>query len=184
MASAARRICGPEEVAADVRRVAEGVLRRGEARDLALVGIRTRGDVLAVRLRDAIRAAGGPEAPVGSLDITLYRDDLATSHAVPVVRGTEVRFDVTGRRLLLVDDVLYTGRTVRAALTELADLGRPRRIELAVLVDRGERELPIAADHVGREVRAGAGEEVAVLLREVDGRDEIVVRPVPGREPR
>lgn len=115
------------------------------------------------------------ELPVGFLDITLYRDDIRTNPGTPILKGTDIRFDVTGRNIILVDDVLYTGRTIRAALDELVDLGRPATIQLAVMVDRGHRELPIKADFVGKNVPTSPGEEVRVLMSEIDGEDGVVI---------
>lgn len=140
---------------------------------LALVGVQRRGAVLAERLSAAIEAREGIRPPVGTLDISLYRDDLSELAAYPIVRPTVLPFDLTGRPLVLVDDVLFTGRTVRAALDALADHGRPRRIGLAVLVDRGHRELPIRADHVGRNLPTAIDERVNVRVVELDGVDEV-----------
>jgi pyrimidine operon attenuation protein/uracil phosphoribosyltransferase len=140
---------------------------------LVLVGIRTRGVPLARRLAGLIGAAARVEPPVGALDITLYRDDLTTVAAQPVIQGTDIPCSIDGRRVVLVDDVLYTGRTVRAALDELVDFGRPSRIELAVLVDRGHRELPISADYVGQAVSTTRDQIVQVELREEDGGDRV-----------
>lgn len=140
---------------------------------LALVGVQRRGAVLAERLSAAIEAREGIRPPVGTLDISLYRDDLSELAAYPIVRPTVLPFDLTGRPLVLVDDVLFTGRTVRAALDALADHGRPRRIGLVVLVDRGHRELPIRADHVGRSLPTAIDERVNVRVVELDGVDEV-----------
>jgi pyrimidine operon attenuation protein/uracil phosphoribosyltransferase len=143
---------------------------------LVLVGVRTRGVPLARRLARLIgEAAAHDSPPVGALDITLYRDDLTTIAAHPVVQGTDIPCSIDGRRVLLVDDVLYTGRTVRAALDELVDFGRPSRVELAVLVDRGHRELPIHADYVGLEVATAREQIVHVQLREVEGHDRVLL---------
>jgi pyrimidine operon attenuation protein / uracil phosphoribosyltransferase len=150
---------------------------------LVLVGVRTRGVPLARRLARLIGAAAGPEPPVGALDITLYRDDLTAVAAQPVIQGTDIPCSIDNRRVVLVDDVLYTGRTVRAALDELIDFGRPRRIELAVLVDRGHRELPIAADYVGQVVSTTRDQVVQVELREDDGRDRVVLMERPAAAP-
>ncbi|MDY6291426.1 MAG: bifunctional pyr operon transcriptional regulator/uracil phosphoribosyltransferase PyrR, partial [Succiniclasticum sp.] len=120
--------------------------------NVALVGIRTRGVPLAARIAEEIRKIENAEVPVGSLDITLYRDDLTTMGYNPVIHGTEIDFDITGKHIVLVDDVLYTGRTIRAALDAIIDMGRPNSIQLAVLIDRGHRELPIRADYAGKNV--------------------------------
>ena len=163
------------------RDIAERAKASGAARDLAIVGIRRGGVFLAQRLRAELAQALGTEAPIGTLDIALYRDDVAEKGAAPVIGPTDVRFSVQGKTIVLVDDVLYTGRTVRAALDELVDFGRPRRVWLAVLVDRGGRELPIAADFAGARVEAAASDDVQVRLRE-DGaaEDGVVVKPRRG----
>ena len=155
----------------------------GEMNELALVGIRTRGVPIARRLAQLLRDIhGGDAVPTGALDITLYRDDLMR-HAVgpqPLVRKTEIPFSIDDKRILLVDDVLYTGRTIRAALDALIDFGRPKAIQLVVLVDRGHRELPLRATYVGKNVPTAPSERVAVRLREVDGVDGAwVVGEVP-----
>lgn len=141
--------------------------------DVVVVGIRRRGEVLAQRMLPLLKHNGVTPAHYGALDITLYRDDLTTIGPKAIVRGTEIDFDITGSWLVLVDDVLYTGRSVRAALNALTDLGRPRAIKLAVLVDRGWRELPIQPDFVGLTVRTTADNIVKVKLVEVDGADEV-----------
>ena len=142
---------------------------------LVLVGIQRRGVELADRLARAIERDEGVTVPRGALDITLYRDDLETVGARPVVGETRLPGDLTGRHVVIVDDVLYTGRTVRAALDELADFGRPRRISLCVLVDRGGRELPIQADIVGKTVKTAHGDRVDVRVSELDGADDVVL---------
>ena len=157
-------------------RMAHEILERHpELRGTVLVGVRTRGVPLARRLAALIRDASGVEPPVGALDITLYRDDLTTVGPQPVLRGTDIPTSIDGRTVVLVDDVLYTGRTVRAALDELIDFGRPARIELAVLVDRGHRELPIHADYAGRTLTTTREEIVQVQLAEEDGIDRVVL---------
>lgn len=150
-------------------RLADGILSRGSSEDLLLVGIRRRGVELADRLADLLADRTGQTIRTGSLDITLYRDDFAQIGSLPVIGTTEIPGDVTRLRVVLVDDVLYTGRTIRAALNEIADFGRPRRIELCVLIDRGGRELPIQADFVGMSYEAGEGEHVEVRVPEQDG---------------
>ena len=157
-----------------VKRMADEVVERYAGTDrLILVGIQRRGVQLAERIGRAIAVAEGVEVPRGALDITLYRDDLQTVGPRPVVGRTSLPGNIDGARVVIVDDVLYTGRTVRAALDELADFGRPARIGLAVLVDRGGRELPIHADVVGRRVEVPAGGRVDVLVAELDGRDAV-----------
>jgi pyrimidine operon attenuation protein / uracil phosphoribosyltransferase len=162
-------------------RIAHEIIERaGGTKDLALVGLRTRGDVLARRIAARLQAIEGVQVPVGALDITLYRDDLGRKSEAPVLRGTDIPFDVTGKIVVLVDDVLYTGRTIRAALDAIIDLGRPRMIQLAVLVDRGHRELPIRADYVGKNVPTARREAVQVLLQESDGQDRVVIQEPEG----
>jgi pyrimidine operon attenuation protein / uracil phosphoribosyltransferase len=166
-----------------VRRMALEIAERAGATgrpELAVVGVRRGGVHLAERLRREIAAATGHEPPLGTLDIALYRDDL-DERGAPVVGPTDIRFSVQGKTIVLVDDVLYTGRTVRAALDELIDFGRPRRVWLAVLVDRGGRELPIAADFVGTRVEVPEGEDVEVRLREGGApEDAVIVQPRRG----
>ncbi len=163
------------------RDIAERAKAAGAGKDLAIVGIRRGGVFLAQRLRKELAAALGAEPPLGTLDIALYRDDLAERGAAPVIGPTDVPFSIQGRTLLLVDDVLYTGRTVRAALDEIVDFGRPRRVWLAVLVDRGGREFPIAADFAGERIEAPADHDVQVRLREGGApEDGVVVGPRRG----
>jgi pyrimidine operon attenuation protein / uracil phosphoribosyltransferase len=159
-------------------RIAHEILERNRGLDdLALVGVRTRGVPIARRLAQLLREINGDQVPTGSLDITLYRDDLMRNAVgpQPVVRRTEIPFSIDDRRILLVDDVLYTGRTTRAALDALIDFGRPRAIQLVVLVDRGHRELPIRADYVGKNVPTSLRQSVQVRLLEIDGVDEILI---------
>jgi pyrimidine operon attenuation protein/uracil phosphoribosyltransferase len=163
------------------RDVAERARAAGAAEALAIVGIRRGGVHLAARLRGELTRLLGAEPPVGTLDIALYRDDLSAHGAVPVVGPTDIRFPVEGKTVLLVDDVLYTGRTVRAALDELVDFGRPRRVWLAVLVDRGGRELPIAADFAGVRLEVPDGQDVQVRLHEAGAGEDAVV--LKGRSP-
>ena len=144
-------------------------------KDLVIIGIRNRGAFLAQRLRECIRHIDKEIVPVGILDITLYRDDLTQIETHPVVRKTEIEIDITDKKVILVDDVLYTGRTVRAALDALIDFGRPKSIQLAVLVDRGHRELPIRPDYVGKNIPTSLKEHVEVYLEEADGRDEVLI---------
>jgi pyrimidine operon attenuation protein / uracil phosphoribosyltransferase len=143
--------------------------------DLLLVGIRRRGVPLAERIADKIKQLEGQRPPTGQLDITLYRDDLSTIGPRPVVNKTDIPADITESTIVLVDDVLYTGRTVRAALDELVDFGRPRRVELAVLIDRGHRELPIQADYVGKYVQTTDAEIVKVMLQDYDEEEQVIV---------
>ncbi len=142
---------------------------------LAIIGVRTRGAILGERIRANIKQLEGVEVPFGALDITFYRDDLNVRGKQPVVKGTDIHFDPTDKSIVLVDDVLCTGRTVRAALDALIDFGRPRRIQLAVLVDRGHRELPIRPDYVGKNIPTTWDEKVKVRIQETDGSEEVVV---------
>lgn len=151
--------------------------------DLIIVGIQRRGVQLAARIVSSIAERDKIDVPHGSLDITLYRDDLQTVGPRPVVGPTEIPWNIDGKRVVIVDDVLYTGRTVRAALDELADFGRPKRIALAVLIDRGGRELPIHADVVGKRVEVKGGERVDVLVEELDGRDAVLIAEVDVEAP-
>ena len=156
-------------------RIAHEILEKNKgAKDLILVGIQRGGVHLAKRLAARIKEIEGVEPPVGSLDITMYRDDLATRKSQPVPQATDIAFDIQDKMMVLVDDVLFTGRTIRAALNSVMDYGRPRRIQLAVLVDRGHRELPIRADYVGKNLPTSAKEKVEVMLAE-DGVEEKVV---------
>ena len=167
-----------ERVTRTLTRIAHEVIERNRGLDeLALVGIRTRGVPIARRLAGALKEIGGHDVPTGVLDITLYRDDLMRNAVgpQPVIRKTEIPFSIDNRRILLVDDVLYTGRTIRAALDALIDFGRPRSIQLVVLVDRGHRELPIKADYVGKNLPTSLRQSVQVRLQETDGIDQVVI---------
>ena len=166
-----------DEAALDraLTRIAHEILERnGGAKDLTFVGLRTRGITLAQRLAVKIAQIDGTSVPVGTLDITLYRDDL-DMRGVPVIRGTDIAFSIKNKTVILVDDVLFTGRTIRAALDALIDLGRPRSIQLAILVDRGHRELPIRPDFVGKNLPTSRRESVAVRLKDHDGEDRVVI---------
>ncbi len=168
------RLSDQENMARTLSRLAHEILEKnGGSRDLVLIGMQSRGVHVASRLASRIEELEGTRPPCGELDVTFYRDDWRMSLKQPVVRPTQIDFDIQDKTLVLVDDVLYTGRTVRAALDALMDLGRPRRIQLAVFVDRGHRELPIRADFVGRNVPTGPDEEVRVRMSEQDGEDAI-----------
>ncbi|MFH1458962.1 MAG: bifunctional pyr operon transcriptional regulator/uracil phosphoribosyltransferase PyrR [Candidatus Omnitrophota bacterium] len=157
-------------------RISHEILERNKGtEDLVIMGIRSRGAHLASRIAEMIKLIDGNQVPVGILDITLYRDDLTMIAACPVVHSTEIDFDISDKKIVLVDDVLFTGRTIRCALDELIDLGRPKNIQLAVLIDRGHRELPIRADYVGKNVPTTLNESVEVKVKEVDAVDEIVL---------
>jgi len=170
-----------DRIGRSLTRIAHEILERhaapGGIHELALVGIRTRGVPIARRIAKAIHDINGRDVPTGALDITLYRDDLMRTAvgAQPVIRKTEIPFSIDDKRILLVDDVLYTGRTIRAALDALIEFGRPRVIQLVVLVDRGHRELPIKADYVGKNIPTSQTQSVQVHLMEVDGRDEVEI---------
>jgi pyrimidine operon attenuation protein/uracil phosphoribosyltransferase len=172
-------IADEEEMRRAILRIAHEIVERNRGSlGVALVGIRRRGVPLAERIREAIKGIEGEEVPIGTLDITLYRDDLATISPQPIVRATELPFQVEEKILVLVDDVLFTGRTVRAALGAIMDYGRPLAIQLAVLVDRGHRELPISADYVGRNVPTSKREIVQVCVREEDGVDSVTIEEI------
>jgi pyrimidine operon attenuation protein/uracil phosphoribosyltransferase len=173
------RVMNADDIRRAVTRIAHEILERNGGTDgLAIVGIQTRGSYLARRVAEAIAGIENEAVPVGILDITLYRDDLQTVAEQPVVNDTDIPFDVQGKTIVLVDDVLYTGRTVRAALDEIVDFGRPKSVQLAVLVDRGHRELPIRADYVGKNVPTASSEVVSVLIVEKDGSDEVLIKSV------
>ncbi len=170
------RIMDEQSINRALIRISHEIVEKNKGvEDLALVGIRRRGVPLAKRLAEYIFSIEGVEIPVGILDITLYRDDLSRLAPSPVVHKTEIPFEITDKRIVLVDDVIYTGRTVRAALDALADLGRARTIQLAVLIDRGHRELPIRPDFVGKNVPTSREEIVEVKLTEVDGENSVVI---------
>jgi pyrimidine operon attenuation protein/uracil phosphoribosyltransferase len=166
-------------------RMAHEIVERNRGvESLALVGVRTRGVPIAARLAARLREISGHDVPVGALDITLYRDDLMLNAVgpQPLVRSTDIPFSIDDRIIVLVDDVLYTGRTVRAALDELIDFGRPRAIQLVVIVDRGHRELPIKADYVGKNLPTSHGESVSVRLLETDGCDQVIIEKTEGED--
>lgn len=170
------RIMDKEGISRAVTRIAHEILERNKGTSgVALIGIRNRGVYLARRLAEAVKAIEGAEVLTGALDITLYRDDLALASGQPLVRKTEIDFDINDKIVILVDDVLYTGRTIRAALDALIDFGRPKAIQLAVLVDRGHRELPIRADYSGKNIPTAKHEAIEVRLLEADGVDEVAI---------
>ena len=176
-----RQIMTADEIRrATVRISHEIVEKQAGTAGLALVGIQRRGVPLAHRIADAIAEHEGVVLPVGALDITFYRDDLSLVAQQPLVKGTDLPFDLNGATIVLVDDVLYTGRTIRAAMDALVDFGRPQAIRLAVLIDRGHRELPIRADHVGKNVPTSREEIVRVHLTETDGEDGVDIERVAG----
>lgn len=170
------KILDKESLNRCLMRIAHEILEKNkEVKEICLVGIRNRGAFIAKRLADCIEQIEKEKVCVGILDITLYRDDLALASGQPVVRKTEIDFDINGKNIVLVDDVLYTGRTIRAAMDALIDLGRPKSVQLAVLVDRGHRELPIRADYVGKNIPTAKNETVEVRLQETDGIDEVII---------
>lgn len=169
-------ILSPEDIRRSLSRIAHEIVENNPSLDdLVLVGMRTRGVPLAARLAQRIADFEGREVLVGALDIGLYRDDISYLDLKPALKPTEIPTDIEGKRVVLVDDVLFTGRSIRAALDALIDFGRPQHIQLAVLVDRGHRELPIRADYVGKNIPTARHEEIQVRLAEIDGRDEVVV---------
>jgi pyrimidine operon attenuation protein/uracil phosphoribosyltransferase len=175
------RILDANEISRALKRVAHEILERNKNLEgLSLVGIRTRGVPLAARLSTALGRVVGAKPPTGILDINLYRDDLSRIADHPVLKSTEIPFEIDGSKIVLVDDVLFTGRTIRAALDSLMDLGRPDWVQLAVLVDRGHREVPIRADYVGKNVPTSRTEQVEVRLKETDGMDEVLLIKEPG----
>ena len=172
--SVSRRVLDADQIGRAIIRIAHEIIESVKD-DVRLIGVRTRGVPMAARLAQAVREAAGIEVPLGSLDINLYRDDLTTVAAQPVVRPTELGFPIDDTVVILVDDVLYTGRTTRAAMDALADFGRPRKIKLAVLIDRGHRELPIRADYVGRNIPTARDEKIRVRFTETDGVDDVLI---------
>jgi len=170
------KILDEEAIGRSLERIAHEVVEKvSRIEDVAIVGIKNRGAYLGQRLAGKIEKIAGVQIPVGALDITLYRDDLTEASEQPVVHATEIDFDIEGKNIILVDDVLYTGRTIRCALDALIDFGRPGMIQLAVLIDRGHRELPIRADYVGKNVPTSAKEVIVLKLKESDGKDEAVI---------
>lgn len=170
------KILDKDTLKKSLERIAHEIIEKAKGMDdVVIIGIKNRGAYIGDRLADSIKMITGKRPLVGALDITLYRDDLTEASDQPVVHSTEIDFDISGSRIILVDDVLYTGRTIRCALDALIDFGRPRQIQLAVLIDRGHRELPIRADYVGKNVPTSPKEVVEVRLEESDGRDEVVL---------
>nr|WP_273333337.1 MULTISPECIES: bifunctional pyr operon transcriptional regulator/uracil phosphoribosyltransferase PyrR [Dictyoglomus] len=170
------KIMDKEAIKRALRRIAHEIVERNKGiSNVVLIGIRRRGVPLAQRLQQFLKEIEDIEVPVGSLDITLYRDDLNLRLEQPKVGKTEIDFPIENKDVILVDDVLYTGRTVRSALDALMDIGRPKTVQLAVLVDRGHRELPIRADYVGKNVPTSRKEQIEVRLEEIDGVDEVVI---------
>lgn len=171
-----------DEIERTLVRMAHQILEQNKGcENLALVGILTRGDILALKLADIIYNIEGVHVPVGSLDISFYRDDASIS-GLPQLHGTDILFNIDNKTIVLVDDVLFTGRTIRAALDALMDFGRPARIQLAILVDRGHRELPIRADFVGKNIPSSLNENVRLRLKDIDGYSCVTISPIePGK---
>jgi pyrimidine operon attenuation protein/uracil phosphoribosyltransferase len=169
-------VLGEDEVARALVRIAHEVVERNTgSSDVALVGIHRRGAILAQRLRVLLASLLDTDVPLGDIDIGFYRDDVASRRQAPVVHASHIDFDLSRRTVVIVDDVLYTGRTVRAAIEALFDYGRPERVQLAVLADRGHRELPIRPDYVGKNLPTSRGEHVSVCVKELDGVDKVVI---------
>lgn len=172
------------EIKRALARIAHEIVERNKgAEDTVLVGMRTRGVPLARRIAEIIESIEGTTIPVGTLDISLYRDDISHSELKPTNQSfTDIPTSITNKHVILVDDVLYTGRSIRAAMDALIDLGRPRSIQLAVLIDRGHRELPIRADYVGKNIPSSRDEEIQVLLEETDGIDKVVIESLANKQ--
>lgn len=174
-----RKIMDEIDIGRTVERLSSEILERHKKYEkIALIGIRTRGAPLAKRIKEILDKKTGIEIPLGILDITFYRDDLQKVSESPGVKSTLLDFDVNDKEIILIDDVLYTGRTIRSALDAVVDFGRPDKIELLVLIDRGHRELPIHPDYLGRKVATSKKENVEVRLKEVDGRDEVIITEI------
>ena len=170
------RILDAAGIKKTLQRIAHEIVEKNEGvEDVAIIGIKYRGAFLAERIAKNLKETQGKDVPVGAVDITLYRDDLTEVAEQPIVHSTEIDFDITGKKIILVDDVLFTGRTVRCAIDQLIDFGRPANIQLAVLIDRGHRELPIRPDYIGKNVPTAKNESVEVRLKETDGAEEVVV---------
>ena len=177
-----RTLMSPQDMNRALVRIAHEIVERNRgASDIILVGMQTRGVPLAKRLATTIQELEEIGIPVGSLDISLYRDDLSTLSLKPTVHRTDIPVDVADKQVVLVDDVFYTGRSIRAAMDALMDLGRPQSIQLAVLIDRGHRELPIRADYVGKNIPTSSNEEIKVYVKEVDDEDKVTIL-LPNKE--
>lgn len=170
-----RQIFGEKEMFEVIKKLAKEIVDKENLDKLVLIGIKRRGVPIAYRISEEIKKINGREVPVGELDITFYRDDLQLINETPVVRGSNIKFDIKDKVVILVDDVLYTGRTVRAAMDEILEWGRPKKIKLCVLIDRGHRELPICADYVGKKVDTTLDEIVEVKVKEYDGENKVII---------
>ena len=178
-----KTIMTQDDIKRTLARVAHEIIERNKViENLILVGIHTRGVPLSNRLAANIEEFAGVKIPVGTLDISLYRDDLSSLELQPTVKNTDIPVSVDGKSIVLVDDVLYTGRSIRAAMDALTDMGRPRLIQLAVLIDRGHREIPIRADYVGKNMPSSRHEDIQVKLQESDGTDEVAITSMPVKE--
>jgi pyrimidine operon attenuation protein/uracil phosphoribosyltransferase len=176
MAAEAKVLLTAEQIEAKISDIAKEIRAKfKDSSELVIIGIRIRGETLAERLQKKLEKLYGGEIPLGILDITLYRDDFSTLSSQPMVQETELSFDVTGKKIILVDDVIFTGRTIRAALAQIVDFGRPKLVKLVVLVDRGMREYPIQPDVVGLRVDASAEQIVQVRLTEIDGEEKVLL---------
>jgi pyrimidine operon attenuation protein/uracil phosphoribosyltransferase len=172
-----KKVLSNEDIRRILYRLTHEILEKNpQTQEVVLVGIQTRGAYLAKRIQAIIKEIEGVDLPLGVLDITFYRDDLTAIGPKPVVKETRIDFDLTDKKVVLIDDVLFTGRTIRAALAEIMDFGRPSKVELLVLLDRGHRELPIRADFVGKNIPTSRGELIEVHLSEIDGADEVVIK--------
>ena len=170
------KVLDSEGIKRTLQRISHEIIEKNQGiENLAVVGIKTRGAYLAERIAENLKKIEGKDVKVGALDITLYRDDLTEIGEQPVLHSTEIDFDITGMIIILVDDVLYSGRTVRCALDELIDFGRPQAIQLAVLIDRGHRELPIRPDYIGKNIPTSKDESVEVNIKEIDEKEEVIV---------
>ncbi len=181
MAQAATVVLDHDDMRRTLMRIAHEIVEKNPAGEIALVGIHRRGAALAQRLHALASELLDTTVPLGFVDISFYRDDLAIRPSAPIVHATQLDFPLDGRTIVIVDDVLYTGRTVRAAIDEVFDYGRPARVQLAVLVDRGHRELPIRPDYVGKNLPTSQDQRVNVRVKEIDGLDEVTVGPAPER---
>jgi pyrimidine operon attenuation protein/uracil phosphoribosyltransferase len=172
-----KTIMGESDIRRALVRITHEIIEKNKGRkNLGLIGIKRRGDFIARRIAQRIQESEGIKIPLGALDITLYRDDLQLVSDTPIIEGTDISFNINKKIIILVDDVLYTGRTIRAAIEEILDFGRPKKIQLAVLVDRGHRELPIQADFVGKKVPTERNEIIDVHIKEFDGKDAVILQ--------
>ena len=171
-----KTLMGESDIRRALVRITHEIIEKNKGiKSLGLIGIKRRGDFIARRIAERIRESEGIKVPIGALDITLYRDDLQLVSETPIIEGTDISFNINKKVIILVDDVLYTGRTIRAAIEQILDFGRPKAIQLAVLVDRGHRELPIQADFIGKKVPSAKDEIVDVYIKEFDSKDSVII---------